>query len=112
MPIPLQPTPKPSPAASLTPLTNQTQAEQPAVPGGETLRPDDAEIKSEIDRVLSADDLLSNLDITAAVENGKVTLMGSVASPDQKGRAEKLVRSVAGVTAVNNQLIIEERSPQ
>jgi len=56
----------------------------PATPGGETSSapPDDASIQSHIDATLTADPTLSKLDVSALVENGKVTIVGSVRSVD------------------------------
>jgi hyperosmotically inducible protein len=48
---------------------------------------------------------LGNISVNAT--NGVVTLSGQVASADQKQRAEDIVKSVDGVTRVNNNLQIQ-----
>ncbi|HVS21789.1 MAG TPA: BON domain-containing protein, partial [Pyrinomonadaceae bacterium] len=82
--------------------------------GGETAGPanaDDAAIQAQIEKTFAADATLSKLDVSTLVENGKVTVVGSVRSSDLKQRVEKAVRSVKGVVSVDNQLIITEATP-
>jgi osmotically-inducible protein OsmY len=50
---------------------------------------------------------LKDADISADAENGVVTLKGKVANSDQKALAEDTARSLAGVTAVNNELKVK-----
>lgn len=108
-----QPSPKPSPSAS--PLLQPTQAPaagQSPEPAGETAPvPDDAGIEAQIERTMSANPALSKLDVSTLVEGGKVTIVGSVQSADLKQRVEKALRSVKGVTAVDNQLVVTEAIP-
>ena len=73
--------------------------------------PDDAGIQSQIEKVLASDPALSKLDVSTLVENGKVTIVGSVKSSDLKLRVEKAVRSVKGVVRVDNQLVVSEATP-
>ena len=49
--------------------------------------------------------------MSTLVENGKVTIVGSVKSAEVKQRVERTIRSVKGVIAVDNQLVITEASP-
>ena len=72
---------------------------------------DDATIQSEIEKTIAGDSTLSTLDLSTIVEGGKVTLAGSVRSPELKQRVEKAVRSVKGVVSVDNQLVINEATP-
>lgn len=108
-----QSSPKPSPSAS--PLLQPTQAPaagQSPEPAGETAAvPDDAGIQAQIERTIAADPALSKLDVSTLVEGGKVTIVGSVKSADLKQRVEKALRSVKGVTAVDNQLVVTEAIP-
>jgi osmotically-inducible protein OsmY len=73
--------------------------------------PDDAGIQSQIERTLAADPTLSKLDVSTLVENGKVTIVGSVRSTDLKQRVEKVLRAVKGVISVDNQLVVTEATP-
>ena len=108
-----QPSPKPS--ASVSPLLQPTQAPaagQSPEPAGETASvPDDAGIQAQIERTIAADPTLSKLDVSTLVEGGKVTIVGSVKSAELKQRVERVLRSVKGVTAVDNQLVVTETTP-
>jgi hypothetical protein len=106
-----QPSPKPSP--TLSPLLQPTQtpvAGQSPETESSTV-PDDAGIQSQIERTIARDPTLSQLDVSTLVESGKVTIVGSVKSADLKQRVEKALRSVNGVTAVDNQLVVTEATP-
>ena len=111
-PIAIQASPKPSPSITPSPAERQKQAEGSPAPGGETGPPDDTEIKAAIERAFASDATLSNADVSALIENGRVTLVGSVESAEVKQRAEKAVRSIKGVTAINNQLLVTQATPQ
>jgi hypothetical protein len=67
---------------------------------------DDSFIQVGVDKKLNSDSTLSSAGIVSMVTEGKVTLTGMVDSPDQKSRAERLVRSVKGVKSVDNQIQI------
>jgi hypothetical protein len=109
----VSPSPKSSPTA--TRLASQTPATQasPSTPGGETSNEpvDDATIQAQIESVLAADPNLSKLDVSTLVENGKVTIVGSVRSAEVKQRVEKTIRSVKGVAGIDNQLVITATTP-
>ncbi len=115
--IPVGPGISPSPKSSstATPLSSQSPSNQgsPPVPGGETSNdaPDDATIQAHIESAFAADASLSKLDVSTLVENGKVTIVGSVRSPEVKQRVEKMIRSVKGVTTIDDQLVITEATP-
>ena len=106
-----QPSPKPSPAVSPLLPANQTAAAESPEPSNE-IGTDDAGIQSQIERVLAADPTLSKLDVSTLVEGGKVKIVGSVGSIDLKQRVEKVLRSVKGVTGVDNQLVVTEATPE
>jgi hypothetical protein len=72
--------------------------------------PDDTTIQSAIDKKLNDDTAFSSMGLTATVLDGKVMLTGTVKSDEQKARAEKLVRGVKGVRAVDNQVIVSTSS--
>src|SRR5262249_8364437 len=100
--------PKPSPTVTPTPRPNQTV--EPGEAAGEIV-PDDASIQSEIEKKLAADPVLSQLDISTLVESGKVKIVGSVTSTALKQQVERAIRSVKGVSGIDNELVISEATP-
>ncbi len=110
----LTPSPKPSAPTTPSPQLNQSAAnQQPPAPGGETSTapPDDGAIESQIEKALASDPILSKLDVSTLVENGKVTIVGSVKSAELKQRVEKTIRSIRGVAGIDNQLVVTEATP-
>ena len=107
------PTPSPKPSPTTTPAIQGPSSGQVNESAGETkvAAIDDATIQAEIEKKIAGDSTLSTLDVNTIVEGGKVTLAGSVRSPDLKQRVEKAVRSVKGVVTVDNQLVITEATP-
>lgn len=79
---------------------------QPAPTGGTTSGSNDSSIQSEVDKRIMDDPNLSTLGVTVSVLDGKATLMGTVKSETLKAEFEKLVRSVRGVKAIDNQIIV------
>lgn len=67
---------------------------------------DDATIQSEIDKRMSEDAALSTVGVTATVQSGKVTLIGTVDSQAIKDRIERMVKALKGVKTVDNQVIV------
>lgn len=64
---------------------------------------DDAKVMTEIKAKLAADvDLATLTSVEVNVTAGAVTLAGAVSSEDQKRRIEDVVRGVAGVKSVMN----------
>ena len=110
---PATPSPSPKPSPTTTPAIQGPSSGQVNEPAGETKVAviDDATIQAEIEKTIAGDSTLSTLDLSTIVEGGKVTLAGSVRSPDLKQRVEKAVRSVKGVVSVDNQLVITEATP-
>jgi negative regulator of sigma E activity len=107
------PSPKPSPTLSASPQHEQAAGAQATpTPESDTATvPDDAGIQARIEKALAADPALSKLDVSTLVEAGKVTIVGSVRSPDLKQRVEKTLRGIKGVASVDNQLVITEATP-
>jgi BON domain len=105
------PSPKPSVSPTATGTPGAGASESPA--GGESSPPppDDATIHAQIEKVLSGDAALSQLDVSTIVEGGHVTIVGSVSSAEIKQRVERVVRSIKGVAAIDNQLVILEPTP-
>ena len=109
----MQPSPKPSPTISPSPQQNLAGGAVPSPEPTVETAPvaDDAGIQSQIERTLASDPVLSKLDVSTLVEGGKVTIVGSVRSADLKQRVEKTLRSVKGVSSVDNQLVVTEATP-
>ncbi|MFW6303565.1 MAG: BON domain-containing protein [Candidatus Sumerlaeota bacterium] len=68
---------------------------------------DDEDIKENVLDALLWDPVTELWELTATVDDGKVTLEGTVDSRQEKQLAEKVVKGVRGVRAVDNQLIVE-----
>jgi len=111
-PAPMQITSSPSPISTQTPQQQKLKSEESPEALGEAPTSSDAEIKAEIEQVFASDAALSNLDVIAIVDSGKVTLSGSVESPELKQKAERAIRSIKGVTSINNQLVVTRATPQ
>jgi BON domain len=112
-PIPMGASPKASPTVAASPAeVEEPRAEQPQAASAESSQVDDAEVKSAIEQVFASDPALADVDVNLIVENGRVTLSGAVNSAEIKQKAERAVRSVKGVTGVNNQLVIIQATPE
>jgi osmotically-inducible protein OsmY len=108
----LSPSPKSSPTTTPASSIQSPTPIAPSLGGGETSTlPDDATIQSNIEKALASDQVLSALDVSTLVESGKVTVVGSVKSPELRQRVERAIRSVKGVSVVDNQLVITEATP-
>ncbi|MBF0220322.1 MAG: BON domain-containing protein [Gammaproteobacteria bacterium] len=66
---------------------------------------DDAAITTKAKAAILAEPGLKTLQISVDTINGVVTLSGSVASQQESDRAQALASAIAGVTAVENQLV-------
>jgi osmotically-inducible protein OsmY len=80
-------------------------------PQGRRLRkpaplPTDAQLKDALQDELKADQRLQPSDVTVQVQQGEITLRGTVPSYVQKRVAEQDARDVVGVVAVNNLLMV------
>ena len=67
----------------------------------------DERIYHDVCERLTDDHLIDATEITVAVENGEVTLAGSVISRQQKRRAESILDDISGVRDVHNQLRVQ-----
>jgi hyperosmotically inducible periplasmic protein len=72
--------------------------------GGE--RVDDAALVAAVEGKLTADDDVSAANIDVDVQDGVVTLSGTVRSAEARAEAERLAKSVEGVRSVRNELKI------
>ena len=70
----------------------------------------DDRVREEICDCMTDDPMLDASEITVAVSNGEVTLSGSVASRDQKRRAEDVAERISGVKDVTNQLRVSREA--
>ena len=112
--IPQGPVLMQSPKTSPTPTPEPTGGATPTPEAGGAITqatPDDTAIQSEIEKALAADAALAQLDISILVESGRVTIVGSVRSGELKQRVGRMVRSVKGVVAVDNHLVVVEPTP-
>jgi hypothetical protein len=127
-PVPTVPTPlviqQQTPLPAMTPPPPQTIIVQPA-PGTTTTQPivvppatttttapasaalKDADVESSVNKALLDDSQLGTLGISVIVVNGRATLNGNVNSADLKARAERLARSVRGVSGIDNKIVVE-----
>lgn len=69
----------------------------------------DVKLAAAVRRALTKDSSLSMLahNVKLVVSSGSVTLRGPVKSADEKARVESVVRSVAGVSQVTNELEVK-----
>ena len=66
----------------------------------------DSTIQAAVDKRISDDPAFSSLGITASVLDGKVMLIGTVATAGIKADVERAVKQIKGVKAVDNQIIV------
>ena len=99
------PSPTPKATASATATVESTEVAAESAP------PDDAAIQAQIEKAISSDPGLAQLDVSTVVESGRVLLAGSVRSAELKQRVERVVKSVKGVIGVDNQLVVIEATP-
>lgn len=67
---------------------------------------DDATITAQVNASLAKDADLSAIKINVDTVGGQVTLNGPAPTTAARDRAETLAKAVAGVTSVNNQLVV------
>lgn len=67
----------------------------------------DSELRRDVERELEWDPSIDARNIAVAVKDGVVTLTGYVPSYSDKWRAERIVKRVAGVTAVANDIEVK-----
>lgn len=83
-------------------VANKLQVE----PRPSPVPPTDEELRDGIHRVFGLDSVLNETDVSASVEEGVVTLKGSVDAFWKMGRARELIAGFAGVREVKNQLAV------
>lgn len=72
--------------------------------GPQNYRRNDNRIREDICELMTEDDELDPSDVEVNVQNGEVTLTGSVESRNDKRRAEDLAERIPGVRDVHNRL--------
>jgi Predicted periplasmic or secreted lipoprotein len=101
---------QPAPATQPAPVIVTPPAGGSTAPSASTTTAEsvnmDSTIQDAVDKRLADDPELSTLGITASVLNGKVMLMGTVKTEALKAQAEKVVKQVKGVKAVDNQISV------
>ena len=73
---------------------------------GATKQVDDNVLYDTVKRKLANDQLVKGGNLDVDVKGGMVTIKGSVEYENQKARAEKIVKKVAGVKSVVNQITV------
>ncbi len=68
---------------------------------------DDSVITTKVKALLAADDFLKSFQISVETYKGVVQLSGFVSSQNLVDKAVQITRSVKGVTAVKNSLIVK-----
>jgi osmotically-inducible protein OsmY len=68
---------------------------------------DDSVITTKVKSLLAADDFLKSFQISVETFKGTVQLSGFVASQEAVNKAGEIARSVKGVQAVKNDLIVK-----
>ena len=77
--------------------------------GPKGYRRSDERIRDEVSDALTADPQVDASEITVQVVSGEVTLSGSVATREQKRRAEDSAERIAGVSDVTNNLRVNKQ---
>lgn len=70
----------------------------------------DSAITTKIKGKYVADSIVSVFNISVRTWEGTVTLSGTVGSYLAREQAEALAKETSGVTAVNNQIVVEDKS--
>ncbi|GEM_PF-966682 len=99
-PIVVMPQTQPLPVPTPAPSTSESS--------GASSRPSSLDIEVNINSKLLDDRELSSYPINVKVENGVPTLSGEVPTEDLKSRAERLAKTVKGVSSVINNITIRE----
>ena len=71
-----------------------------------TKQVDDNVLYDNVKRKLANDQVVKGGALEVEVKDGAVTLKGSVEYDNQKARAEKIVKKIAGVKSVANQITV------
>jgi hypothetical protein len=79
--------------------------------GPKDYRRSDERIREEVSDRLTDDSHVDASDITVQVTDGEVTLTGTVATREQKRRAEDLIERTSGVRDVTNRLRVHRDAP-
>ena len=68
----------------------------------------DSVITTKVKSLLAADDFLKSFQISAKTYQGTIQLSGYVNSHKAVNKADEIVKSVKGVTGINNNLIVKQ----
>jgi hypothetical protein len=84
----------------------ETWADQPRPPSGESETSRDAWLEKQVEKLIEKDVTLKAQGLDVTVVESKVTLTGTTGSEKEKREAERLARSVDGVTELDNQILV------
>jgi osmotically-inducible protein OsmY len=70
----------------------------------------DSAITTRIKSKFAADSVVSVFDVGVRTWKGTVTLSGTVGSYTARDQAESIAKATSGVRAVNNHIVVEDRS--
>jgi osmotically-inducible protein OsmY len=80
--------------------------------GPKNWRPSDERIRDTVNELLTDHDGIDATDVEVTVENGEITLNGTVGSRWEKRLADDIAHSVRGVHDVHNRLRVSDREAQ
>lgn len=95
------------PNVIVLPQTQPSTTQMPSQAEPATAPTSSISIEVEVNRKLLDDTQLGSYPVTAKIENGTVTLSGTLPNEDLKTRAEKIVSLVKGVRRVVNDITVQ-----
>lgn len=93
------------------PPTTETTTPAAAPPPATSSGADDTTLQMKVETAFRDDPDISVSNIIGTVINGKATLTGEVKTPTLKQKAERLVRSVKGISSVENKVTVNPNMP-
>jgi osmotically-inducible protein OsmY len=85
-----------------------TTTTTPTSPPATTTETDDATVTAKVQMELLSNEALKGLTLTVTTTKGDVRVVGEVANQEQSDQVEKLVRAVAGVHSLHNELTLKK----
>jgi hyperosmotically inducible periplasmic protein len=100
-----------SPAADNTQTNSRDRSGQTMTPIHQPNDKADIKLAAAVRRAIVKDDSLSTLahNVKIVTANGAVTLRGPVKSDEEKSRVETVVKGIAGVNSVDNELDVKQK---
>lgn len=78
---------------------------------GKDIRLSDEALKVKVEEALRLDERIDWRLLKVIVADGTATLLGQVRTPEERGLASRVVTSVPGIHAVENQILVEPSLP-